>query len=69
MKEKIINLTGGEFEPVASINLAIDYTLDAEKAKAIIEKILENHQAVIIGKTRKREIRFIVCSREWANDV
>lgn len=69
MKEKIINLTGGESEAVASITLPIDYTSDSEKAKAIIEKTLKNHQAVIVNKNRKREIRFIVRNREWANDI
>jgi small conductance mechanosensitive channel len=67
MKEKIVNLTGGECEAVASITLSIDYTSDAEKAKAIIENILKNHQAVIVNK--KREIRFIVRNREWTNDI
>ncbi len=69
MKEKIINLTGGASEAVASITLSIDYTSDAEKAKAIIENILKNHGEVIVSKKRKREIRFIVRSREWANDI
>ncbi len=69
MKEKIINLTGGESEAVASITLAIDYTSDAEKAKAIVENILKNHEAVIVSKKRRREIRFIVRNREWANDL
>jgi small conductance mechanosensitive channel len=69
VKEKIINLTGGECEAVASITLSIDYTLDAEKAKTIIENILKNHQAVIVNKDRKREIRFIIRNREWANDL
>jgi len=69
MKEKIINLTGGESEFVASIILAIDYTSDAEKAKAIIENVLKNHEAVIVSKKRRREIRFIVRNREWANDL
>jgi small-conductance mechanosensitive channel len=69
MKEKIINLTGGECESVASIILAIDYTSDTEKAKAIIQNILKNHQAVIISDERRREIRFIVRNREWANDL
>jgi small conductance mechanosensitive channel len=69
MKEKIINLTGGESEAVASIILAIEYTADAEKAKAIIESILKNHEAVIVSKKRRREIRIIVRNREWANDL
>jgi small conductance mechanosensitive channel len=69
MKEKIINLTGGECEAVASIILSIDYTSDAEKAKAIIENILKSHQSVIVNKSRKREIRFIIRNREWTNDL
>jgi small conductance mechanosensitive channel len=69
MKEKIINLTGGESEAVASILISIDYTSDIEKAKVIIENILKDHEAVIVSKKRKREIRFIVRNREWANDL
>jgi small-conductance mechanosensitive channel len=69
VKEKIINLTGGECEAVASITLSMDYTSDAEKAKTIIENILKNHQAVIVNKDRKREIRFILRNSEWANDL
>jgi len=69
MKEKIINLTSGENEAVASITLSIDYTSDVEKAKAIVENILKDHEAVIVNKKRRREIRFIVRNREWANDV
>ncbi len=69
MSEKIINLTGGEYEAVASTILTIDYTANTEKAKAIIENILKNHEAVIVNKTRKREIRFIIRNREWANDL
>ncbi len=69
MKEKIINLTGGESEAVASIILAIDYTSDAEKAKAIIETILKNHESVIVSKKKRREIRFIIRNREWANEI
>jgi small conductance mechanosensitive channel len=69
MKEKIINLTGGESEAVASIIIAIEYTADVEKAKAIIENILKNHEAVIVSKKRRREIRIIVRNREWANDL
>ena len=69
VKEKIINLTGGECEAVASITLSLDYTSDVEKAKTIIENILKNHQAVIVNKDRKREIRFIVRNREWTNDL
>jgi len=69
MREKIINLTGGKQEAVASLIFAIDYTSDAEKAKAIIEGILKNHESVIFSKTRKREIRFIFRTREWTNEI
>jgi len=69
MREKIINLTGGQSEAVASIIFAIDYTSDAEKAKSIIENILKNHEAVIVSKKRKREIRIIFRNREWTNEL
>jgi len=69
MREKIINLTGGKQESVASLNFAIDYTSDAEKAKSIIENILKNHKTVIFSPKRKREIRFILRNREWTNDI
>jgi len=69
MREKIINLTGGQSEAVASIIFAIDYTSDAEKAKSIIEGILKNHEAVIVSKKRKREIRIIFRNREWTNEL
>ncbi|PVX27124.1 MAG: hypothetical protein CW716_03980 [Candidatus Bathyarchaeum sp.] len=69
MREKIINLTGGNQESVASITLAIDYTADAEKAKSIIENILKKHKSVIVNQKRKREIRFIFRNREWTNEI
>ena len=69
MKEKIINLTGGKKEAVASLTFAIDYTADAEKAKTIIENILKNHKSVIVSKTIKREIRFVFRNREWTNEI
>jgi potassium efflux system protein len=69
MREKIINLTGGKQEAVASLIFAVDYTVDAEKAKSIIENILKNHKSVIVSLKRKREIRFILRNREWTNEV
>jgi len=69
MKEKIINLTGGKQEAVASLIFAIDYTADTEEAKSIIENILKNHKSVIVSLKRKREIRFILRNREWTNEV
>jgi small-conductance mechanosensitive channel len=69
MREKIINLTGGKQEAVASLIFAIDYTVDAEKAKSIIENILKNHKSVIFSLKKKREIRFILRNREWTNEL
>jgi small-conductance mechanosensitive channel len=69
MREKIINLTGGQSEAVASLTFAIDYTADTEKAKSIIENILKNHESVIVSKKRRREIRFIFRNREWINEI
>ena len=69
MREKIVNLTGGNKESVASITFAIDYTSDTEKAKSIIENILKNHKSVIFNLKRKREIRFILRSREWTTEI
>jgi small-conductance mechanosensitive channel len=69
MREKIINLTGGKQESVASLNLAIDYTADAEKAKSIIENVLKNHKSVIVSKKLRREIRFVFRNREWTNEI
>jgi small-conductance mechanosensitive channel len=69
MREKIINLTGGKQEVVASLIFAIDYTVDTEKAKSIIENILKKHKAVIVNKSQKREIRFIFRNKEWTNEI
>jgi len=69
MKEKIINLTSGQQEAVASLIFAIEYMADSEKAKSIIENILKNHKSVIFSLKRKREIRFIVRNREWTNEI
>jgi small-conductance mechanosensitive channel len=69
MREKIINLTGGEQEAVAAITVSIDYVSDIAKAKSILENVLKNHKSVIFNLKRRREIRFIVRNREWANDI
>ncbi len=69
MKEKIINLTSGASESVASLFIAIDYTVDAEKAKSILEKILKNHKSVVFNLKRKREIRFILRNKEWTTEI
>lgn len=69
VKEKIINLTGGSQESVASITFAVDYTVDIEKVKPIIEKVLKNHKSVIFNLKKRREIRFIFRNKEWANEI
>jgi small-conductance mechanosensitive channel len=69
MREKIINLTGGKQEAVASLTFAVDYTVDSEKAKSIIENIIKNHKSVIVNKKQKREIRFIFRNKEWTNEI
>jgi len=69
MKEKIINLTGGTNESVASITFSVDYTMDTEKVKSIIEAILESHKSVIVTQKKKREIRFIFRNSEWTNNI
>ena len=69
MNEKIINLTSGASESVASLFIAIDYTVDAEKAKSIIEKILKNHKSVVFNLKQKREIRFILRNKEWTTEI
>ena len=69
MKEKIINLTGGAHESVASIIFSVDYTMDTEKVKSIIETILKSHKSVIVSQKKKREIRFIFRNNEWTNNI
>ncbi|MCW4022803.1 MAG: mechanosensitive ion channel family protein [Candidatus Bathyarchaeota archaeon] len=69
VKEKIINLTGGSRESVVSITFAVDYTVNIEKVKPIIEKVLKNHKSVIFNLKRRREIRFIFRNKEWANEI
>jgi len=69
VKEKIINLTSGKNEAVASLTFAIDYTADVSKTKSIIENVLRSHSAVIFAPRKKREIRFIFRSKEWTNEL
>ncbi len=65
VKEKIVNLTSGGGETVTSLIFYIDYVFDAEKAKVAIEGILRSHPNVVVNEKRKREIRFLMRSREW----
>lgn len=69
VKEKIINLTGGAKESVASITFSLEYTVNPEKVKSIIETVMKNHKSVIFDLKRKREIRFIFRNKEWANEI
>jgi small-conductance mechanosensitive channel len=69
MKEKIINLTGGTHESVAAITFSVDYTMDTERVKSIIENILKSHKSVIVSQKKKREIRFIFRNSEWTNNI
>jgi small-conductance mechanosensitive channel len=69
LKDRIINLTGGGKETVASIVFSIDYTFNVEKAKKVIESVLRNHPRVVVDEKRRREIRFLVRNKEWATDI
>ena len=69
IKEKVVNLTGGSNEAVSSITFMIDYTADTEKAKKLMETVLKKDKNVIFDGKRKREIRFIVRSKEWTTEV
>jgi len=69
LKQNIINLTGGKKETVASIISYIDYVFDIEKAKRAIESVLRGHPNVVVGEKRRREIRFVVRSKEWTTEI
>jgi len=69
LKQKIINLTGGRKETVASIMFYIDYVFDIERAKRAIEGVLSIHPNVVVDQKRRREIRFVVRSKEWTTEI
>ncbi len=69
LKQSIINLTGGKKETVASIICYIDYVFDIEKAKKAIESVLRGHPNVIVDEKKRREIRFVVRSKEWTTEI
>jgi len=69
LKESIINLTGGGKETVASITAYIDYVFDIEKAKKAIESVLRSHPNVVVSEKKRREIRFVVRSKEWTTEI
>jgi len=69
LKEKITNLTSGKRETVASVTFYIDYVFDIEKAKKAIESVLRGHPNVIVDEKKRREIRFVVRSKEWTTEI
>jgi len=69
LKQNIINLTGGKKETVASVISYIDYVYDIDKAKTLIENVLRNHPNVLVDTKGRREIRFVVRSREWTTEI
>lgn len=69
VKEKIVNLTGGGKETVIALIFYIDYVSNIEKAKKTIEAVLRNQPNVVIDEKRKREIRFLVRSKEWTTEI
>lgn len=69
LKDKIVNLTGGKQESVASIIFCVDYVFDVEKVKQVVENVLKNHNKVIVDHKKRREIRFVVRSREWTIEI
>jgi len=69
IKEKVVNLTGGKNESISSIVFLIDYTSDTKKAKSIMENILRKNENVIVDEKKRREIRFIVRSKEWTTEI
>jgi len=69
LKEKIVNLTGGKKETVTSIVFYIDYIFDIEKAKKAIESVIKDQPNVVVDEKRRREIRFVVRSKEWTTEI
>jgi len=69
LKKNIINLTGGKKETVASVIFYIDYVFDTEKAEKAIESVLRGHPNVVVDEKGRREIRFVVRSKEWTTEI
>jgi len=69
LKENIVNLTGGKKETVASIVLSIDYVFDVEKAKSVIESVVSRHPNVVTDERKRREVRFVIRSKEWTTEI
>ncbi len=69
LKQDIINLTGGKKETVASIIFYIDHIFEIEKARKVIESVVKGHPNVIVDQKKRREIRFVVRSKEWTTEI
>lgn len=69
LDERVINLTSGKREAISSIIFSIDYTSNTDKAKKIIESVLRKDENVVLDEKRKREIRFIVRTKEWTTEI
>ncbi len=69
VKQDIVNLTGGKKETVASIIFYIDHVFEVEKAKKAIESVVKEHPNVIVDQKKRKEIRFVVRSKEWTTEI
>jgi len=69
LQGQITNLTSGKKETVACIASYIDYVFNVEKAKKAIESVLRGHPNIIVDEQRRREIRFVVRSKEWTTEI
>ena len=69
LKEKIVNLTDGQKETVTSVVFCIDYTCDVDRAKALVDSVLRSNSSVVVNDKRKREIRFLVRSKDWTVEI
>ncbi|MCW4009848.1 MAG: mechanosensitive ion channel family protein [Candidatus Bathyarchaeota archaeon] len=69
LRERIVNLTGGNKETVASLVFSVDYIFDVPTVKSLIRDVLLSHREVVVDEKRRREIRFIVRNKEWATEI
>jgi len=69
LKDRIVNITGGAKETVTAIVFSIDYIFNVEEAKKAIESVLRSHPNVVVNKKKRREIRFLVRSKEWVSEI
>jgi small-conductance mechanosensitive channel len=69
LKEKIINFTYDKKEAIISLTFTVDYIFNIEKVKKAIEMVLQNHPNVVVNKDKKREIRFVIRTKEWITEI